>query len=337
MSVGIKSETGRLPSFSIGRVPIYGDLILAPMAGYGDLPTRALYREMGSAYSFAPCVLDDGVLRNPRGTSGLIEFVPEERPVALQLLGSDAPTLVGAARALMALRPDIIDLNAGCPARRVFYRGRGAALLQDPAQLGDFVRQLATALPVPVTVKIRLGWDDATRNYLEVAHILEESGAAAISVHGRTKEQGYSGVADWRAIGEVVARVRVPVLANGDVRTVADIDAIVAQTGCAGVLIGRGAVGNPWLFQRRDMADVSWTERVAMVRRHLAAMQDYYGDEKGLMLFRKHVAKYVQAVEGANELRPRLMEAQTAATLLALLEEGMAATSAPGAALPFCS
>lgn len=328
MNVGSKGGQARLPSFSIGRVPIYGDLALAPMAGYGDLPTRALYREMGSAYSFVPCVLDDGVLRNPRGTSGLVEFVPEERPVALQLLGNDAPTLVGAARALMALRPDIIDLNAGCPARRVFYRGRGAALLQDPAQLGDFVRQLATALPVPVTVKIRLGWDDASRNYAEVAHIVEESGAAAIAVHGRTKEQGYSGVADWRAIGEVVARVSVPVLANGDVRTVADIDAIMAQTGCAGVLIGRGAVGNPWLFQRRDVADVSWTERVAMVRRHLAAMQDYYGDEKGLMLFRKHVVKYVQAVEGANELRPQLVQALSADALLEALSSW---PGAPGA------
>lgn len=317
------------PTFRIGRVPVHGDLVLAPMASYGDLPFRTLCREMGSAFSFMPCVLDEGVLRNPRRTSGLVEFASEERPIALQLLGRQADTLVAAAQALMALRPDWIDLNAGCPARRVFYRGRGAALLQDPRQLGEFVRRLVAAVPVPVTCKIRLGWDDATRNYLEVAHILEGSGAAAISVHGRTKQQGYSGVADWRAIGEVAARVRVPVLANGDVRTVADIAAIKEQTGCAAVLIGRGAVGNPWIFSRRDLADVPWSERLALIRGHLAAMQDYYGDEQGLMLFRKFAVKYVATLEGANALRPRLMEAQTAATLLALLEEGVAATNAP--------
>jgi tRNA-dihydrouridine synthase B len=314
------TELQPAPTFRIGPVPIYGDLILAPMAGYGDLPFRALCREMGSALSYLPCVLDVGVSHNPGRTSGLVEFAPEERPVMLQLLSNDAGSLVAAAQALMALRPDIIDLNAGCPARRVFYRGRGAALLHDPALLGEFVRRLVAAVPVPVTAKIRLGWDDATRNYLEVAHILEESGAAAISVHGRTKEQGYSGVADWRAIGEVVARAHVPVLANGDVRTVADIAAIKAQTGCAAVLIGRGAIGNPWLFQRRDMADVPWDERVAMVRRHLAAMQDYYGDGKGLMLFRKHVVKYVLYVGGANALRPQLVNAETAEALLEALQ-----------------
>ncbi len=321
------SDPRRLPQLHIGKVPIYGDLILAPMASYGDLPFRTLCGEMGSAFSFLPCVLDEGVLRNPRRTSGLVEFASEERPIALQLLGRQADTLVAAAEALMALRPDIMDLNAGCPARRVFYRGRGAALLQDPLQLGEFVRRLVAVLPVPVTCKIRLGWDDTTRNYLEVAHILEESGAAAISVHGRTKEQGYSGVADWRAIGEVVARVSVPVLANGDVRTVADIEAIKAQTGCAAVLIGRGAVGNPWILARRDLGDVPWSERLALIRRHLAAMQDYYGDTQGLMLFRKFVVKYVATLEGANALRPRLMEAQTAEALLALLEQGVEAAS----------
>jgi len=304
----------------IGRVPLHGDLILAPMAGYTDLPFRVICREMGSAMSYVPCILDEAVIHSPKVTETLLHFNAEERPVAIQLLSKDEGSLTEAAKRLMALEPDLIDLNLGCPAKHVSWRGRGAALLRDPRRIGSLVAHLAQAVTVPVTAKIRLGWDDESRNYLEVAHILEDNGVAAIGVHGRTKAQGFSGHADWRAIAEVKAVVRVPVLANGDVRTVADIAAIRAATGCDAVLIGRGAIGNPWIFQRRDITEVSYQERLAMIHRHLAAMVAHYGEQLGVILFRKHALKYVQELEGAKALRQQLVTLETPEALLRLLE-----------------
>jgi tRNA-dihydrouridine synthase B len=308
------------PCFTIGQVPIYGDLILSPMAGYTDLPFRLICRELGSAMSYTSCILDDAVIHGSRTTDMLAEFSPAERPIAVQLLSKDEELLARAARQVEELGPDLIDLNMGCPARHVSWRGRGAALLCDPAKIERLVSRLVREVSLPVTAKIRLGWDDSSRNYLQVAHILEDNGIAAIAVHGRTKAQGYSGRADWEAIAEVKCSVHVPVLANGDVRTVADIEAIRCVTGCDGVLFGRGAVGNPWIFQRRDAVDVPWGERLSMIKRHLSAMANYYGEMIGVRLFRKHVVKYVQELEGAAALRPQLMVCETAAALLDVLD-----------------
>jgi tRNA-dihydrouridine synthase B len=309
------------PAFCIGSVPIYGTLVLAPMAGYSDLPFRCLCRSMGSAFSYTSCVLDDAVLQWSPRTQTLADFAPAERPIAIQMLGKDEERLLEACRRIMETGPDIIDLNLGCPARHVSWRGRGAALLREPTRIARLMSRLARELPVPVTAKIRLGWDEQSRNYLEVAHILEESGAAAIAVHGRTKEQGYAGRADWLAIAEVKASVRIPVLANGDVRTVADIAAIKAATACDGVLIGRGAVGNPWIFAARDIASVSWPERQAVMRQHLAAMVDYYGERVGVILFRKHVVRYILEMGDATTLRPLLVAGETAEAVLAVLAQ----------------
>jgi len=308
------------PTLTIGNVPVYGDLILAPMAGYTDLPFRVLCREMGSAMSYVPCILDEAVIHGASMTEVLLRFSPEERPVAMQLLSKDEGSLAEAGRRLSALGPDFLDINLGCPARHVSWRGRGAALLCDPRKIGGLVNRLTRAVPVPVTAKIRLGWDEESRNYLEVAHILEDSGVAAIGVHGRTKAQGFGGRADWRAIAEVKAAVKVPVLANGDVRTVADVTAIRAATGCDAVLIGRGAVGNPWIFQRRDIKDVSYAERLTVIRRHLGAMAAHYGPQLGVILFRKHALKYVQELEGAKALRQRLVTLESPEALMDLLE-----------------
>lgn len=304
------------PTFHIGSVPIYGDLILSPMVGYSDMPYRIICREMGSAMSYVPLILDDAVMHHSRRTRTMLSFDDSERPVALQLLGKDEEPLLAAGRELLRLEPNTIDLNLGCPTRKVVGRGRGAGLLEEPERAARLVDRLARELPVPVTAKIRLGPDDANRNYLTVARLLEESGVAAIAVHGRTREQGYSGRADWQAIAEVKAAVSVPVLANGDVRTVADIEAIKATTGCEAVLIGRGAVGNPWIFARRDIADVPVEERVSMVRRHLQAMLEFYGEPSGLRAFRKHVVRYVTSLEGANQMRQRLVLAETPEVLL---------------------
>jgi nifR3 family TIM-barrel protein len=307
------------PLFFIGATPIYGDLILAPMAGYSDVPFRGLCRAMGSAISYTGCIPDDAVMAKGRRNRTLTDFREEERPVAVQLLARDERRLVRAALDLAPLRPDFVDLNLGCPARQVVSGGRGSALLCDPPLIGRLVSALVSALEVPVTAKIRLGWTEATRNHVEVARLLQESGVAAIAVHGRTRSQHYSGVADWEAIAEVKSTVKVPVFANGDVRTVDDIDAIRRITGCEAVMIGRGAVGNPWIFQRRTIEALSLAERLPVIERHLRAMVDYYGERLGVVIFRKHVVRYIQYLDGASGLRPSLIAAEEAEQVLDIL------------------
>jgi nifR3 family TIM-barrel protein len=308
------------PTFRIGDIPIYGDTILAPLAGFSDLPFRAICREMGSAISYSACITDLAVVHGGPRTAQLADFDDAERPVALQLLGAGEKELLAAADQLLAQRPDIIDLNLGCPARRVVAGGRGSALLRNPPLIGRLMRRLVDALPVPVTAKIRLGWDEASRNYMDVARILEQSGAALIAVHGRTRAQQYGGRADWSAIAEVKRAVSVPVVANGDVRTVQDIDAIKEATGCEAVMIGRGAIGNPWIMARRPIGQVGWAERLATIRRHALWMADYNGERLGVVLFRKHIVRYIQGLPGASQMRPPLLACETVGELFAVLE-----------------
>jgi len=313
--------TSRLsqPVITIGSVPIRGDLILAPMAGYSDQPFRLICRELGSAASIIPCILDDGLLYDSRRTEELLRSLPEERPTAIQVLSKDENRLARAAGRLAALHPDWVDLNLGCPAKHIAGRGRGAALLRNPALLESLARRLVSDLPCPVTAKIRLGWDDENRNYREVALRLQDAGISALAVHGRTAKQGYSGSADWSAIAELRELLQIPVLANGDVRTPADITAIKHATGCDVVLIGRGAVGNPWLFSRMDNSDVSWETRVRLIERHLHLMCEYYGPINGVRLFRKHLIRYVQGFHGAGALRPQLVAVETPEQVIAVL------------------
>jgi len=307
------------PSLFIGNVPLYGDLILAPMAGYSDQPFRLICRHLGSAASIIPCILDDGLLYDSRRTAELLRAIPEERPLAIQILSKDEERLARAARSLTALQPDWVDLNLGCPAKHIAGRGRGAALLCKPQLIERLVRRLVADLPCPVTAKIRLGWDVDSRNYREIALRLQDAGVAAIAVHGRTASQGFSGQADWSAIAEVRQLVQVPVLANGDVRTPEDIEAIKQATGCDVVLIGRGAIGNPWIFSRRQPASISWEERVAMIDHHLAAIEEHYGQRNGVRLFRKHLIHYIQGFHGASALRPQLVAAETTEEVMEVL------------------
>ena len=314
------TEVTTEPTFLIGNVPIYGDAILSPMVGYSDAPFRGICREMGSAMSIVPCVLDEAVIYGaPRGTFEA-GFRETERPVAIQMLSKDPERLRRACDMLMPSRPDMFDINLGCPARRVVFGGRGVALMRDPLAIARLVGPLVRALSVPVTAKIRLGWDDSSRNYVEVARVLEGGGVAAISVHGRTKVQGYGGTADWEAIAEVRASVKVPVLANGDVWRSADIEALKRATDCPAVLIGRGAIGNPWIFGRREIEDVTIDERVEMVRRHLGDMVSLYGPVDGVIRFRKHAIKYVRGLPDATLLRPKLVACDTTAQVIAVLE-----------------
>jgi tRNA-dihydrouridine synthase B len=311
-------------AFSIGSVPVQGRTMLAPLAGYSDVPFRSICREQGSAVSYTPCITDIAVTYGGQRTERLADWLDAERPVAVQLLGADEGTLLSALDRLLPLGPDLIDLNMGCPARRVNSGGRGAALLCEPQKAGRLARAVVEHAPVPVTAKIRLGWDDSTRNYLQVAHILEDAGIAALAVHGRTREQQYGGQADWDAIAEVKQALSIPVIGNGDVRTPADVLRMRNHTGCDGVMIGRAAIGNPWIFAGRLIQDVSYEERLATVRRHLLWMAEYYGEQLGVVLFRKHVVRYLHGIHNATAMRPHVLAAATVEDVLSVLEGELA-------------
>ncbi len=322
------------PTFFVRDVPVYGDLVLSPMAGYSDMPYRLICREHGSAMSYTEFVPAEAVLHGNHKTLRMLRFDPGERPVVFQFFGSDEIALETAARRLEELGADVIDLNMGCSVSNVAGRGAGAGLLRDPAKIGRIFRRLTQAVSIPVTGKIRLGWDDDSRNSREVARVLEDSGAALIAVHGRTKAQAYGGQADWDAIAEVKRTVKIPVVGNGDVKTVADIERIRRHTGCDAVMIGRAAIGNPWIFRRRDREQVSLADQVVLVRRHLALMLDFYGFERGLILFRKHVVKYVKGVPGAADLHQRMMACEEADRFVDLIAEWEAGVNGSATNVP---
>jgi nifR3 family TIM-barrel protein len=309
-------------------IPIYGDLILSPMAGFSDLPYRMIARDFGSAMGYTEFVSVDGLLQGNEKTRRMLDFDPLEYPITFQVFGSSEDHIVEACKMIESLGPTIIDLNMGCSVAKVSGRGAGAALLCEPSKIGRIFARLTKELSVPVTGKIRLGWDDKSRNYLTVAKTLEDNGASLIAVHGRTKAQAYTGNADWSAIAQVKQTVKIPVIGNGDVKCVADINRIKQQTGCDGVMIGRAAIGNPWIFSRKDRHQVTFEEKAALIRRHLSLMLDYYGNPHGLILFRKHVVKYITEIHGAAAMRENFVTASTAEAFIAILEEAEAQNSA---------
>jgi len=311
------------PAFFVREIPVYGDLILSPMDGFSDLPFRLICRELGSAMSYTEFVNVDELVK--RRTSDVVAhklmFAPSERPMTFQIYGHNVEHLIEAAKRIEVRGPDIIDLNMGCYVKDIAERGAGSGMLRYPERIAQVFDAWTRELCVPVTGKIRLGWDDASRNYVDIARRLEDHGASLIAVHGRTKAQAYQGTADWDAIAEVKQAVRIPVVGNGDVKTVADIARIKAHTGCDAVMIGRAAIGNPWIFSRRDRAEVSVEERIAVLRRHLALNLDFYGQRLGLILFRKHAVKYIQGLPGESLLRVPLLTAETVAQFDDLVNE----------------
>ena len=296
------------------------------MDGFSDMPFRSVCRELGSAVSYTEFVNAIDVVQRNRGVmqrvAKRVAFLPQERPVGFQLFDNDPDRLLEAALRLMERQPDFIDINLGCSDRSVSGRGAGAGLLRTPERIAEIFRKLTARLPVPVSAKMRLGWDEASLNYLEVAKIVEDNGGALLAVHARTKKQGYGGMADWQAIAEICQAVSIPVVGNGDVRRVADIDRLKAVTGCQGVMIGRAAVGNPWIFQRVERADVPREEVLRVMRLHLSRSLDFFG-EYGLVLFRKHASRYLSLHAWPEELRKRLMTAMEAVEFLKLVEENL--------------
>jgi nifR3 family TIM-barrel protein len=308
------------PAFYIRDIPVYGRAILSPMDGFSDLPFRLICRELGSAVSYTEFVNVDELAATRKRDARCwrkLEFHASERPLTFQIYGHDVERIVEVALRLQdrpaGQAPDIVDINMGCYVKSISERGAGSGMLRCPDKIETLFQRLSTRLRLPVTGKIRLGWDERSRNHVENARRLEDNGASLVAVHGRTKAQGYGGQADWDAIAEVKRAVRIPVIGNGDVRTTADIARIKAHTGCDGVMIGRAAIGNPWIFAGKDREQVTWDEKVSLMRRHLALNLEFYGLELGLLLFRKHAARYLRGLPGEALLRVPLLTATSVA------------------------
>ncbi len=308
------------PAFYIRDVAIYGDAILAPMDGYSDWPFRSLCRALGSAMSYTEFVQVDKILSRSNQPRKKLYYEESERPITFQLYGDDPDLILEAALRVQELGPDIIDINMGCPAKSVAHRGAGVGLMRSPLKIARTFTKLTAALKVPVTGKIRLGWQD-NRNYRLIARIVEENGGSLIALHGRTKEQSYSGQANWDAIAEVKAAVKIPVIGSGDVKTVADIDRMKKHTGCDAVMIGRGAIANPWIFSRLDREQVTPAQVQEMVREHLARNIQFYGEEDGQRLFRKHAVQYLLLRSLSREERKDILRQRPTQEFVELLEQ----------------
>lgn len=285
------------------------DLRLAPMAGVTNAPFRLICREAGAGLLTSEEIDARALVMGNAKTETLARYLPAERPLAMQLLGSDADVLAEAARHLEAAGADGIDLNMGCPVAKIVAKGQGAALMRDPLGAAVIFRTLRKVVSVPLTIKIRGGWDAHALNAVEIARLAEAEGVDAITVHPRTRSQQFTGRAPWEIIAAVVAAVRVPVTGNGDVRSVDDARAMVAATGCAAVMIGRGALGRPWVFRGRD---VPREERATAIRRHIALIRQHLPERLALVQLKKHLAWYSEGLPNAARTRPTLFAARTA-------------------------
>jgi tRNA-dihydrouridine synthase B len=311
------------PTFWVREIPVYGDAILAPMDGFSDWPFRSLCRSLGSAMSYTEFVRAQHIVQAYEHMALRLTYEEAERPMVFQLYGDDPNELLEAALRVQDKHPDIIDINMGCPARKVIHGGAGVGLMRSPLQIARIFRKLSARLEVPITGKIRLGWENC-RNYKLVARILEENGAQLIAIHARTKEQGYGGEADWDAIAEIKALVKIPVIGNGDVKTSADIDRMKTVTGCDAVMIGRAAIGNPWIFSRLERDQVPPEKVHQFIHTHLERHMAFYGAHKGLVLFRKHAMQYMKLQRFPRVIRTQIITQNDPEIFVKLLDEAYA-------------
>ena len=316
-----------MKKLQIGNVTLDNPIILAPMAGVSDLPFRLLCREMGAALVCMEMVSAKAILYKNRNTESLLEIDPRENPVSLQLFGSD-PEIISTIAHQIEERPfDILDLNMGCPVPKIVNNGEGSALMKNPKLAGEIIRRTVRAIDKPVTVKIRKGFDGEHINAVEMAKIAEDAGAAAVAVHGRTREQFYSGKADWDIIRQVKEAVSIPVIGNGDLLTAEDVIAMEEQTGCDGFMIARGAQGNPWIFRQilhyfetgEHLAKPTLEEVTQMILRHARMMLEFKGEYIGIREIRKHAAWYTAGYPNSARLRVAINNVESFEALEELL------------------
>lgn len=313
----------------IGNTEIEGNLILAPMAGVTDLPFRLLCKEQGANLIYTEMVSAKGIQYNNKNTESLLVVKEEERPVALQLFGADPVIMSEIAKRIEDRNFDILDINMGCPVPKVVNNGEGSALMKDPKLAGEIIYKVSNAIKKPVTVKIRKGFYASDANAVQMAKIAEESGAAAVAVHGRTREQYYTGKADWDIIKEVKAAVKIPVIGNGDVFTPEDAKNMIEYTACDAIMLARGAQGNPWIFKRiksylatgRLEEKPEIEEVIQMILRHANLQIQFKGEFTGIREMRKHVAWYTVGYPKSSKLRNQVNEVESLETLENLLEQ----------------
>ena len=313
----------------IGKIKLDTPLALAPMAGITDLPFRLICRRLGCGLTVSEMVSAKGLLYKNVKTTEMLRIDAGERPTAIQLFGSVPAELAEAARLVEASGADIIDFNMGCPVPKIVNNGEGSALMKNPQLAHDILAAMVQAVKIPVTVKFRAGWDDAHRNAVEIAKAAEAAGVSAMAVHGRTRQQFYEGKADWQIIADVKKAVKVPVFGNGDIFTVADGLRMREETGCDGLMIGRGVDGNPWLFRelaaalRKEELPAAPTleERLAQAAEHLAMLIAYKGEHISVKEMRRHISAYLKGLPHAAEFRGRFHKVDTQEQFLELLAE----------------
>lgn len=317
--------------WQIGDVKIKNQVVLAPMAGVCNSAYRKIIKEMGCGLIYAEMVSDKAITYGSKKTLEMLFMEEIERPIVQQIFGSDKTSFVTAAKYIYeTMKPDIIDINMGCPVPKVAVKAQaGSALLKDPEKVKEIVEAVVACVPIPVTVKIRSGWDQNHINAVEIAKICEEAGAKAISVHGRTRSQGYSGKADWNIINQVKEAVTIPVIGNGDIKTCYDAKRMLEETGCDAVMIGRGCLGNPWLI--RDCVNylekgmepipVSIEERFQMIEKHMNYLLQIKPEKVAILELRTHAAWYLKYVPHSNPLKQALFGAKTKEEVLNLLKE----------------
>ena len=318
-------------TWKIGNVEIKNQVVLAPMAGYSNTSFRKIIKDMGAGLIFAEMVSDKALVYQNAKTLELLKMSEEERPIAQQIFGSDVESFVEAARIVESvMHPDIIDINMGCPVPKVAVSAQaGSALLKNPDKIYQIVSEVVKAVSVPVTVKIRLGWDESSINCVEVAKVIESAGASAITLHARTRAQGYSGKARWEYIKQVKESVSIPVIGNGDVKTCFDAKRMILETGCDAVMIGRGVLGNPWLI--RDCVEylesgsvpkpVSNQEKIEMMKRHFELLKQDKNEKVALLEIRSNILFYLKGMPGNKEMKTRICEAKSEEDIYSLLNQ----------------